>query len=162
MNDGYWVNYDTDKIIKIDEHERWIRRPGNAKTLGLDSKLIKAFDKYKPEKDRDKFLLFLMQNAPIMRVRGHGNYASFEYESRSRNSPMEAILKWGKTEGAGEYTGLSVTNFATNENTQIYWGEFKEKMENEGVEAVMRVASIEKFTMNKKIAKELKKLAKSL
>lgn len=81
MKEGYWVNYRSGKEFVIREHEQWIREPKNAKKLGLSANVIKSFSKFKAVKDRDKFLLFVMKNAPVMRIRGHGNYASFEYSS---------------------------------------------------------------------------------
>jgi len=161
MKDGFWINYRTGKEFDIDEHETWIRRPGNAKKLGIPSKVQKAFPEFTIVKDRIKFVMFLMQHAPIMRVRGHGNYVTFEYSSRSRNDPMDSIWLWG-LKNAGPFTGMYIVNFATGEKTNIYWRDFKEAMESGGAEAVMRVAAdrTEIFEWNKKVATELLDLSR--
>ena len=160
MKEGYWINYGNGKVFPIDEHERWLRTPGNAKKLGLPANVLAMFKKFKPEKDRDKFLLFVMQHADVMRARGHGNYISFEYASSSRQQPMDAIWEFGK-ENLGPFSSLNIVNFATKENTQIMFQEFEELMQSGGYESVMRVAS-RKMSMNKRIAIELLALSKEL
>jgi hypothetical protein len=161
MKGGYWINYRTGKDFEIDEHETWLRRKGNAKKLGLPKKVVTAIKEFKPVKDREKFLTFVMQHAAVMRVRGHGNYVTFEYSSRSRRDPMDSIWLWG-LQNAGPYTGMYIVNFATGEKTSIYWREFKEAMDSGGAEAVMRVASTEEFIWKEKIAEELLDLSKRL
>lgn len=161
MKAGYWINYDTGKEFPVNEHEQWIRKRGNAKKLGLSKKVMGALKEFKPVKDRDKFLAFIMQHAPVMRVRGHGNYVTFEYSSRSRNDPMDAIWLWG-LKSAGPYTGLYIVNFATGEKTSIYWQDFKEAMDEGGPTAVMRVAKVEEFQWKEKIAKEILEISRKL
>ena len=162
MKEGYWLNYKTGKEFSIDEHERWLRRGNNAKKLGLPKRVIDAFSEFEPVKDRDKFLTFVMQHAPVMRVRGHGNYITFEYASRRRNDPIDAIWMWGLKNGAGPFTGLYVVNFATGEKTSMYWKDFKEAMDEGGASEVMRVATVEPFQWQEKLASELLDLSRKL
>jgi hypothetical protein len=161
VKSGFWINYKTGKSFPIDEHETWLRKKGNAKKLGLSKRVIEAINEFKVVKDRDKFLTFVMQHAPVMRVRGHGNYVTFEYSSRSRKDPMDAIWLWG-LKNAGPYTGLYIVNFATGEKTSIYWRDFKEAMDTGGADAVMRVASTEEFTWRECIAEELLDMSRRL
>lgn len=154
MKEGYWINYKTDKTVTIHEHERWLRSKGNAKKLGVPPRVISMFSNFKPEKDRDKFLMFVMKNAPVMRVRGHGNYVSFEYNSRARKDPMDAIWMWGQ-KNAGPFTGLYIVNFATREKIEINWNAFEESIERGGPDAVMKAASTKNFRIKKAISKEL-------
>ena len=160
MKEGYWINYKNGKELPIDEHEQWIRRKGNAKKLGVPKKVIDAFEKFKPVKDRDKFLLFIMKNAPVMRVRGHGNYATFEYASRNRRDPMDAIWMWGQ-QNAGDFTGLNIINFATREETSIMYGEFERLMEI-GPDEVMRRASVDNFKIKASIVRDILAVAREL
>jgi hypothetical protein len=160
VKEGYWVNYRNGKKFPVSEHETWIREPGNAKKLGVPPGVVAMFKNFEPREDRDKFLLFLMQNAPIMRIRGHGNSASFEYSSSSRADPIEAIEAWGNQE-AGPFTELVINNFATRENTVVRWEEFERLMSEEGPEGVMRAAST-KFAMKRGIIKELLALSKEI
>jgi len=161
MKDGLWINYRTGKEYPIDEHERWLRRDNNAKKLGLSSKLIDSFEDFEPTKDRNKFLLFLMSHAPIMRVRGHGNYVTFEFSNRSSKDAVDSIWMWG-LKNAGDYTNLYIVNFKTNEKTTILWKDFKDAMDSGGSDAVMRAATNEKFKWNEKVAKELIAISKSI
>jgi len=161
MREGLWINYKTGKTFPIHEHEQWLRGKGNAKKLGVPPKVISAFKKFKPGGDRDKFLLFVMKNAPVMRVRGHGQSVSFEYSSRNRHDPMDAIWMWGQR-NAGPFTHLYIVNFATRESTQMFWQEFEENMEKGGAQAVMRAASTEKFEIQDSISKEMASLRRRL
>jgi len=153
MKEGYWINYKTGKEFPIHEHEQWIRVPKNAKKLGVPKNVIALFNDFKPDRDRDKFLMFIMKHAPVMRVRGHGNYATFEYASRNRRDPMDAIWMWGQ-QNAGPFTGLYIVNFATREKAQMNWNQFEELMDSGGPDAVMRAAST-KFRIKKAISDEL-------
>lgn len=165
MKDGYWINYKTGKDFPIDEHERWIRKPANAKKLGLSKELMETFENFTPKRDRNKFLLFLMKHAPIMRVRGHGHYVTFEYSSRRRNPPIESAWLWGM-ENAGPFTTMRITNFATNETVEMSFKQLDELMESGGAEAVMRVAkdegTIREAPVQADIAAELREIAKEI
>jgi len=161
MREGYWINYRTGKEFLVDEHERWLREPDNARRLGLSSKVADAIPGFEPVEDREKMILFVMQHAPVMRVRGHGNYATFEYASRARRDPIEAIWMWGLRK-AGDYTGMYIVNFATGEKTSTYWKDFKQAMEIGGASEVMRVATSEPAPLREIVAKELLDLSREL
>ena len=154
MKEGLWINYSTGKQFPVDEHEQWLRSGDNAKKLGVPKNIVASFGEFTPGKDRDKFLLFVMKHAPVMRVRGHGISVSFEYNSRSRRDPLDAIWMWGQR-NAGPFTSFFIVNFATREKTQMYWQDFEQNMERGGAEAVMRAASVQRFRVKSAIAKEL-------
>jgi len=160
MKDGFWLNYRTDKAFVIDEHEMWLRRPGNAEKLGVPQKVIDGFSNFAIARDRNKFLIWVMQHAPIMRIRGHGAYTAFEYSSRSRSNPIDAIWIWGKKK-LGPFSNMFIANFATNEKTNIRWGDFLDAVDSGGYEAVMRAASTETFEWGK-VAAELLEMSKKL
>lgn len=156
MNEGWFINYATGKKFLIHEHETWIREPKNAKKLGIPPSAAKIFTKFKPVVDRDKFLLYLMQQFPIMRVRGHGSYISFEFNSHSRQSAMESVLMFGK-EYAGPFTTMNVVNFATGEKVEMPFVTFEELMDTNGAEGVLRAAS--QVTVKTSILRELVSMA---
>jgi len=160
MKDGYWINYKTGKEFPIHEHEQWIREPKNAKKLGVPAKVVNGFSKFKPQTHREKLLLFVMKNAPVMRVRGHGNYATFEYASRNRRDPMDAIFMWGQ-KNAGDFTGLNIVNFATKEEVNIMYGEF-ERLMDIGPDEVMRAASVQDIVIKDSVVRELLALSKEI
>ena len=159
MKEGYWINYRTDKEFLVREHEEWIRAKGNARRLGVPKRVIDAFGKFKPVRDRGKFLLFVMQHSDAMRVRGHGSHVTFEYSSRNRRAPIDAIWMWGE-ENAGPFTQLRITNFATGEATVIMWKDFEEAMDIGGPDAIMRAASSDVVRVNRKIAREILDVAR--
>lgn len=147
MKEGYWLNYKNGKFFEINEHEQWLRTPGNAKLLDVPSNIITSFSKFRPVTDRDKFLLFVLKNAPVIRVRGHGDYISFEYFSLERQTVMESMENLLKNI-AGPVTQLYIVNFSTKESLQISYKQFEETMDKEGAEGLMRVGSVEKFIIN--------------
>lgn len=159
MKEGYFINYNNGKVIQVEEHETWLRTQGNAKRLGVPDNVMRAASKFKPIRDRDKFLMFIMQNSPIMRMRGHGDYVTFEYASHDRQDPMDAIWLWGK-KNAGPYTQIYINNLETGENTQTRFEQFEELMDSGGAEAVMRAASVQ--PIRRKIVAELLELSKQL
>lgn len=158
MREGYWVNYDNDKTFDVEEHEQFIREPKNAKAMGVPANVIKDFKKFTPVKDRDKFLLYVMKHAPLMRVRGHGNAITFEYATRSRR-PMDAIWTWAK-ENAGPFTFIQIYNLETGENAGMNFQTFEETMGSGGAEAVMRVAKA--LPVRRQVAKALLRIAKAV
>lgn len=161
MKEGFWINYKTGREFAVDEHERWLRRKGNAKKLGLPKKVVEAFGEFEPERERNKFLLFVLRHAPVMRVRGHGNRVAFEYASRNLKAPMDAIWLWG-LDNAGPFTDLYIVNFASGEKTSILWKDFKDAMEEGGADAVMRVAAVEPVVWRESVAAELLELSRRL
>ena len=170
MKDGWWINTRSGKDFLIDEHERWIRRPGNAKKLGVPNNIQKDFSKFEPVKDRNEFLLHIMRRSPVMRVRGHGNYVTFEYASRSRRDAIDSIWMWGLNNSAGPFTAIYIVNLATGEKTNIMWRDFLQMMKEDRYDDVMRVAKKDAFTISKEsearlatiLAGELVELANEL
>ena len=124
MNEGYWGNYRTGQIFLIDEHEMWIRRGNNADKLGVPKIVQKRFKDYVIKEDRDRLLSFIFANAPVMRIRGHGHYITFEFNCADWIKPLKLVRKWGE-ENAGALLWLIIVNFASNEAIQSTWESFK-------------------------------------
>ena len=114
MKEGYWINYKTKKVFEINEHELWIRNINNATKISLSEKTIDSFDKFKSGKDRDSFLIYVMRENPVMRVRGHGASITFEFNSKVLDDALQAIGKFCKDENIGDYMMLNVFNFENN------------------------------------------------
>ena len=129
MEQGWWGNYATGKLFLIDEHERWIRRGINALDLGVPSAMRNTIPSYKEVDDRDKLIFDLMRNASVMRVRGHGAYATFEFSSESWLEPLQLILKWGQ-HNAGSHLGLKIVNFAKKESVFVLYKDFEIKFKD--------------------------------
>lgn len=94
MKDGWWVNYVTGRKVALawgEQHEHVIRDWSAARRLGVPESVFAQFSRFRPDADRRRFLLWLMKLVPLMRVRGHGVYVSFEYASRTDRKPVEAV-----------------------------------------------------------------------
>ena len=130
MQLGFWLNYKTGKIFRIDEHERWIRRWDNAKKLGISESLFDEYtNKFKPSDDRNKMLLWLMNKAPIIRVRGHGSTVTFEFASSKIRPVLDTLYEWGE-DYAGDYSNFHISNFKKKKKVDMLYKDFKELYEN--------------------------------
>ena len=101
---------------------------------------MNKFHDFEPVRDRDKFLLYLMTHAPVMRLRGHGASWTFEFGSMSVSEPLFAISAFCE-DNAGEFTHLVINNFARKESMEMTWAEFKER-HKQGEETVMKATSV--------------------
>jgi len=112
MKDGFWMNYRTGREFPIHEHELWVRVPENARALGIRKSVYQmAMTQFTQGRDRNKFITFLLKNAPVMRVRGHGEYVTFEFDHADDAAPKEAIARF-RRKYCGPLTGLKVINFS--------------------------------------------------
>lgn len=159
MKEGFWVNYRTWKIVEIHEHEIWMReKASNPKSIGVPDNVMAIASKIK---NREKFLIFILQHAPMIRIRGYGNSVSFDFHSRNRQEVMDAILMWGK-KYAGPFTWLNISNLATKENTQMNFDQF-EKLMDDGADAVLRVAgATHPMRIDARLIRELLAISKVL
>lgn len=121
MKEGFWVNYQQDKIFPIDDHELWVRREGNASTLGVGPEILREFCKFRPKMDRDEFLLFLIKSSPIMRIRGHGTFTTFEFSSTNQRYVVDWIWLWS-LKHLGPQSTLWIRNFKTGKNIEMRLG----------------------------------------
>jgi hypothetical protein len=159
MREGYWINYETGNVFPIDEHETWVRNRANAKKLGIPASTFKQFPKFKVVDDREAFLVFLLKEAPVMRVRGHGIDTTFEYYNRQCGEALEAIREFSQKNG-GPFSTLNIHNLATGEATSVVQNEFMELIDR-GCEEIVR-ASCKYGRQDKKIIRALLKTAKEL
>ena len=128
MKTGHWINYNTRLAVEIDEHERWLRAGNNASRLGVPAQVQSSFRDFRAGEDRDRFLTFVLTSAPVMRVRGHGVWWTFEFGSIPTDRPLESIRSFCE-DRAGELTSLVINNLTTGEATELRWWEFKERFE---------------------------------
>lgn len=82
MKEGAWINSITGRYGWVDEHARWIRRPGNAEDLGLPEEVIEALGQLPwdltPFAERT-IVLYQVMEAGFIRARGHGSHVTFEF-----------------------------------------------------------------------------------
>jgi hypothetical protein len=157
MNDGFWINYrGNTKVVPIHEHETDIRNPAIWKKLGFNVKDMELFKPFKLGRDREKFLLWLMQKYPLMRVRGHGVSTTFDFNNRSRQAPIDAIFEFGEN-NLGPFSRLYINNYATRENVEMSFSEFESLMNTDGAEGILRVGS--DIRVNSRVLRELRRIA---
>jgi hypothetical protein len=111
MKDGYWINYRTGHVEEITEHETDLRRREVAERLGVPETVFKQFKGFHPIKDRERFLLFVYGNLPLMRVRAHGVYTRFEFASQDETAPYLAIKRFA-AKHFGPAMMVSIANFS--------------------------------------------------
>lgn len=130
MKDGWWINYESGRVMEITEHERDIRDAATAKYLGVPASVSDRFKKYEIGTDRCRFLVDLMKRVRLMRVRGYGNYVTFNYWSPGGDAkPFAAIRRWA-SRNAGPVLLLNVANLATGRQEQVFaaaWPDFVKK-----------------------------------
>ena len=109
MEQGWWNNYGTGKLFVVDKHERWVRHGKNAIKLEVPSTIRRPIPNHKEVDRRDKLIFDLIKIDSLMRIRGLGSYATFEFSSESMTEPLQLILKWG-LHNAGSHLGLKIIN----------------------------------------------------
>ena len=124
MKEGFWINYDTGQVFRIDEHEDWIRREGNPVLLGIDPRIERYFDQFTPKVERDVFLVCLLQMAPIMRIRGHRQSVTFEFAASDPEDALAMVERFCRHK-VGPAMGLLIVNFADMSYLSTSWKAFK-------------------------------------
>ncbi len=138
--DGYWLNYRTGRAFLIDEHEKWLRRSNHAKELGLSNHAIRLFSKFKPVEDRYEFLLTVIVNAPIIRVRGHDTYITFEFCSEGIDKVFNAIWRFCLEVGLpGDFSGLKIVNFFDQKAYVLKFMQFNEMMMKKQMKSILKM-----------------------
>jgi hypothetical protein len=143
------MNYSNGKLFEIDEHERWVRDYTNAKKLGIPPVVQEGFKKFKPIRDRDKFLVWLMKKCPIMRIRGHGIYYTCEFANTNIEDPLFYINKFME-DRAGCLTGILINNLATKNQIDTNWEYFRENFEANRLDRILKIATKLVLKMNMK------------
>lgn len=137
MKEGYWINFENNLVFQVDDHERWLRRNVNAEKIGVLFRIIDLFDKFTPVEDRYEFLLTVIANAPIIRVRGHGAYITFEFCSEETGKVFNVILRFCLEVEAGEYTELHMVNFANTTVIDLMFHEFNSLMQQNQMKKII-------------------------
>lgn len=113
--EGFWINWQTGGVFPVDDHELWIRRDNNAEQLGVPKTVQRRLKEFQPRTDRTAFLLEIFRSAPVIRVRGHGHYFTFEFVGETPGNALLAIWWFCRSRGgAGPLTGLRIVNFYDN------------------------------------------------
>lgn len=140
MKEGAWINSKTGKFEWVDEHALFMQR-GQGKALGLpDSVYEKIKDMHWDFNGvgREEILATVMK-AGFIRMRGHGNYWTFEFTISSGDA-LWSCLEF-LTNYAGPYTTCRFNNLRTGETIEMPYSTFAKEME-ESPERVLRVAKI--------------------
>ena len=127
MKEGYWINYATGSVRMVDDHENWIRRPRNAKEIDVSPPVLSAAcARHAPRVDREAFLLYLMEKASLIRVRGHLTHVTFEYVADDDTAPLAAIRRFA-ADNIGDQMVLHVVNFGNKTTRTVQVRELLEE-----------------------------------
>ncbi len=154
--DGYWLNYRTGRAFLIDDHRKWLYRGNNAKELGISNNAVRLFSKYKPIDDRYAFLLEILMQSPVIRVRGHKTYHTFEFHSKDIAKVFNAIWRFCLGEGfAGDFSGMHIVNFHDQIMYNMIFHDFNEMMMKKQMKSILEMGV--KFKISKEYQGLLKK-----
>jgi hypothetical protein len=115
---GLWANWrHPSRVFEVGDHQTWVRDPANACRLGVAAEVMDRFTDFPyvhgDEQARAVFLRLVMANAPVMRIRGHGDHITFEYHA-STDADVEragrCIRRFCRQAGVGEYMGQRIVN----------------------------------------------------
>lgn len=128
MTEGWWVNYETRRFLGLYcpgmEHEIVIRDHKNQDWLGVPPSVAKAFNRYRPQVDRIRFLLYVMKHVPLMRIRGYGCRVQIQYWCPGGDDkPYAAVRRWAARWG-GPRLLLEVSNLATRRHEHVMAGDW--------------------------------------
>ncbi len=130
MTEGWWVNYETKRFVGLYcpgmEHEIVIRGQENQDWLGVPPSVAKEFNRYHPQVDRIRLLLFVMKHAPLMRIRGYGCRVQIQYWNPGGggdDKPYAAVRRWAARWG-GPRLLLEVSNLATRRHEHVMAGDW--------------------------------------
>jgi len=115
MKEGFWINYQTGERFEVFDHENWLRDERNATRLGVPPEIVTRFGDFTPANDRVRFLTFVLSNAPVLRVRGHGVDITFEFaaaDTAAESKALEAIHRLCE-DVAGAQSWMQISNITT-------------------------------------------------
>ena len=81
MKEGAWINTATGEYRWLDEHARWLQRPGNAASLGVPGDVIEELGQIPWDFNGSgrKAILMMAMDQGLIRARGHGTSITFEF-----------------------------------------------------------------------------------
>jgi hypothetical protein len=155
MREGFWLNAKTGKYIEIDEHCIFIKNPLNIKKIGAPEHLFDEIKDMSCDRDREKVLRAAMEY-DLIRVRGHGNFTTAEFTMDSEKA-IWALYDFYDKIGMGPYSSLSIFNLRTNENIDMTYKEFRDKIGEDDLKGILRVAKErgERINKEQKIASKI-------
>jgi hypothetical protein len=82
MKEGAWIEASSGDWHWIDDHADWIRRPANARMVGLPEEAVLRIAamprKHRSGAERNAILIAAMSEGGLIRFRGHGTCVTFE------------------------------------------------------------------------------------
>ena len=91
MKEGAWIEAETDRWHFIDDHADWVRRPVNARNVGLPEEAVTRIAamprQHRSGPERTAIILEAMRHG-LIRFRGHGAEVTFE-----STVPLEVVVQ---------------------------------------------------------------------
>ena len=132
MNEGAWIT-SSGQYIWVFDHAWWIRRPQNARLVGLPEPIrqrLAEMDRSWGRSTRRDVLLEVM-TAGLIRVRGHGVWTTFE-----ARIPIPQMISTGATFMAANFGPLMGCRFNDLETGASWEGLYRDLAEALGSESL--------------------------
>ncbi len=151
--EAYWLNIsksDNPKIYKVDDHAKFIKEMvenNDSKLINefaLKDKTIERVKELNPNNsdDYNELRVLAMRDGNMIRIRNQGPYVAAEFASRNKMDVFWTLYSFLVDFGVGDLTTLVLYNVLTNEKVTIKWKEFKDKLQNDSADEILRVAKI--------------------
>ena len=131
VREGAWIYATTGDYRWIDDHARWIQRPGNAADLGLPDEVIEELGRIPWDFNGSgrRAILLIAMDCGLIRARGHG--ASVTFES---TIPWEQAIR-GALRFMDEHLGPAMTCrfncLSTGQSVGFLLGHVRERLEQD-------------------------------
>lgn len=129
MKEGAWINVTTGDYRWLDEHARWLQRPGNAASLGLDDDVIEELGRAPWDFNGPgrRTILLTAMNQGLIRARGHGASITFEV-----TVPWEEAVRGAlrfMDENLGPAMQCRFNNLLTGQSVEFSFGRVRDRLE---------------------------------
>ena len=131
LRESAWINATTGAYRWIDDHARWIQRPGNAADLGLPDEVVEELGRIPWDFNgsrRETILRFAMDSG-LIRARGHGASTTFEF-----TIPWEQAVRGARkfmSENFGPNMQCRFNCLSTGQSIEIYYGRIQDRLDQE-------------------------------
>lgn len=134
MKEGAWINTTTGQFEWIDEHANWIKKPKNARKLGLPPAVSDVISQIPNDYGgplRERILRTVMA-AGFIRMRGHGAEITFEFANTvaAAARAAEGLL----SACAGPRTWCRFNDLARDRSVLIEWSRLRDILARDELE----------------------------
>lgn len=130
MKEGAWINAATGDYRWLDEHARWLQRPGNAAIMGIPAEVIEELGQIPWDFNGSgrKAILMLAMDHGLIRARGQGASITFEF-----TIPWEQAIRGSLTfmENLGPAMTCRFNCLSNGQSVEFLLGHVRERLEQD-------------------------------